>query len=202
VTHERFVSAHAAGRFSAGGRPPAMQMITSTDPRAGRTCTVGRRDSDKFVRGYEKGFQLASLLPPTLGAGLQAIDGHALEDIYRVELELKAESRPVPWDVIDRRDQYFAGSYPFCADLLPNVEADILMRRPERQPQRDLMAALENCRVQYGATLYTALRCYAGDLSAVWDHIVGDHHNRDLVEAGVLLVEHDPDERLVPFKAH
>jgi hypothetical protein len=54
-----------------------------------------------------------------------------------------------------------------------------------------LAAALENCRVQYGATLFTALAAYGGDMTAVWDKIIGDHHSVPLVEAGVLMVEHD-----------
>jgi hypothetical protein len=28
-------------------------------------------------------------------------------------------------------------------------------------------------------------------MTAVWDRIIGDHHNSSLVEAGVLMVEHD-----------
>jgi DNA relaxase NicK len=123
--------------------------------------------------------------------GCTHIDGKRIEDIYRCELELKAESGPIPWEVVERRDQYFAGAYPFCADVLPGVEADILMRRPERAPQTDLAAVLENCRIQYGASLFTALRAYHGDMTAVWDKVVGDHHSQALLEAGVLLVEHD-----------
>lgn len=187
VGHDTVVNAHAAGGFRCGGRPPAMQTILSTDPRAGRTCSVGKRGSDKFFRGYEKGFELAAKAGVD---GITHIDGCAIEDIYRCEVELQADSRPIPWECVERRDQYFAGSYPFCADVLPGVEADILMRRPERAPQTDLKVALHNVRVQYGATLYTALRAFHGDMTAVWDAIVGDHHNADLLAAGVLLVEH------------
>jgi len=159
--------------------------------RPGRTCNIGKREgADKFFRGYEKGFELAAKLPPTFADSCTHIDGFPLEGIYRCEVELKAENRPIPWEVVERRDQYFAGSYPFCAEVLPGVEADILMRRPDRAPQTDLMAALENCRVQYGQTLYTALMAYGGDITAVWDKIVGTAHNRALVEAGVLLVDH------------
>ena len=93
--------------------------------------------------------------------------------------------------MIERRDQYFAGSYPFLADLLPGVESDILQRRPERAPQTDLAIALENCRIQYGATLFTALHAYHGDMGAVWEKIIGKAHNTNLVEAGVLMVDHD-----------
>lgn len=190
VTHQRIVAAHSGGAFCAGGRPPNLQQIVHSDPRGGSTCYVGTRaKSDKFFRGYEKGFEIASKCG-SMGRALSRIDGCAIEDIYRCEVELKSASRPIPWEVIERRDQYFAGSYPFLAELLPEVECDILMRRPERAPQLDLLAQLANVRVQYGATLYTALRAYHGDMTAVWDQIIGDQHNAALVEAGVLLVDH------------
>ena len=185
--HEAVVAAHSAGRFITRGRPPALQQITSSDPHAGRTCYVGKREkADKFFRAYEKGFEMAAKAP-----GLEFVDGKRVQDIYRCELELKAESADIPWEVIERRDQYFAGAYPFCADLLPGIEADILMRRPERAPQTDLAAVLAHCRIQYGAALFTALTAYHGDIGAVWDRIVGDKHSQALVEAGVLMVEHD-----------
>lgn len=190
MTHEQVVQAHTSGRFITRGRPPALRQIISTDPRAGRTCEIGKREkSDKFMRCYEKGFELAGKMR---GPGIVThIDGKRVEDIYRCEVELKASSSDIPWDVIGRRDQYFAGAYPFCADVLPDVEADILMRRPERAPQADLAAALENCRVQFGPTLFTALAAYQGDMTAVWDKVIGDHHNQTLLEAGVLLVDHE-----------
>jgi hypothetical protein len=46
-------------------------------------------------------------------------------------------------------------------------------------------------KIQYGNSLYTALHAYAGDISAVWSKIVGYKHNQALLEAGVLLVEHE-----------
>jgi len=189
VTHEAVVNAHREGRFITRGRPPVLQQITSSDPRAGRTCYVGKREkSDKFFRAYEKGFELAAKVPHFL---VSQIDGKNVEDIYRCELELKAESTDIPWDVIERRDQYFAGAYPFCADVLPNVEADILLRRPERKPQMDLSAALAHLKAQWGPTLYTALHAYGGDMTTVWDKVVGEYHSQPLIEAGVLLVDHE-----------
>lgn len=186
ITHEQVVQAHASGRFTIR-RPPTLTQITSTDPRAGRTCYIGKREqSDKFFRAYEKGFELCGK-----SSGVTAINGHAIENIYRCEVEFKANATPIPWEVIERRDQYFAGSYPFCADVLPGVEADILMRRPDRAPQADLAFALENCRIQYGPTLFTALAAYGGDMTAIWDKIMGDHHSQALLESGVLLVDHE-----------
>lgn len=190
VTHEAVVDAHTRGRFITRGRPPDLAQRTNSNPRAGRTCEVGTREkSDKFFRAYEKGFELAAKYA---GPGtLTHIEGKRVEDIYRCELELKAVATDIPWHVIERRDQYFAGAYPFCADVLPGVEADILMRRPERAPQGDLAAALAHLKAQWGPTLYTALRAYGGDMTAVWDKVVGDHHSQPLLEAGVLLVDHE-----------
>jgi DNA relaxase NicK len=192
VTHEAVVKAHSERRFVTRGRPPALQQITSSDPRAGRSCYIGKREqSDKFMRCYEKGFELAGKMKRLPGE-LTHIDGFKIEDIYRCEVELKASSTDIPWEVIPRRDQYFAGSYPFCADVLPGIEADILQRRPAREPQAELSVALENLRIQFGPTIFTALMAYGGDMTAVWDKIIGDHHNQALIEAGVLLVDHEP----------
>jgi DNA relaxase NicK len=191
VGHDDVLAAHSAGRFGCGGRPPALRQIISSDPRAGRTCEVGTREkSDKFFRGYEKGWEMAGKVP-MLASTITHIDGFKVEDIYRCEVELKAQNRPIDWEVIERRDQYFAGSYPFLADLLPGVEADILQRRPERAPQTELRAILESCRIQYGASLFTALHAYHGDIGAVFSKVCGEKHNAALLEAGVLLVDHD-----------
>jgi phage replication initiation protein len=191
ITHEQVVEAHTVGRFTIR-RPPALRQITSSDPRAGRTCEIGTREkSDKFMRCYEKGFELAAKYAARMPGMITHIDGKKVEDIYRCEVEFKATGADIPWEVVERRDQYFAGAYPFCADVLPNVEADILMRRPQRAPQTELAAALENCRIQFGPTLFTALAAYQGDMTAVWDKIIGGHHSQVLVEAGVLLVEHE-----------
>jgi DNA relaxase NicK len=191
VGHDQVVKAHQEGRVITRGRPPSLTQITSSDERAGRTCYIGQRErSDKFARCYEKGFEMLAKAGRLPGLCTH-IDGHRIEDIYRCEIELKANNTDIPWEVIERRDQYFAGSYPFFGDVLPGVESDILLRRPERAIQADLAAALENCRIQFGPTLYTALMAYGGDFMAVWDKVVGKTHSQALIEAGVLLVAHE-----------
>lgn len=190
ITHEQVVQAHKDGRFTTR-RPPHLRQITSTDPRAGRTCYIGKREkTDKFMRCYEKGFEMLAKMGRN-PAPEDDLEGCKIEDIYRCEVELKAQNTAIPWEVIERRDQYFAGAYPFCADVLPGIEADILKRRPERDCQIALDMALENCLIQYGPTLFTALSAYGGDVFAVWDRIVARHHNKALLEAGVLLVDHE-----------
>lgn len=190
VSHDLVVTAHQAGRFTTGGRPPNLQQLSNSDTSKGRTCSIGDRAKDKFGRFYEKGYEMISKLPEDVREAVMDIDGYPVEGIYRSEIEFKAKTRPIPWEVIEGRDQYFAGAYPFCADILPGVEADILQRRPERAAQTELSAALANCRRSYGNTLYTALMAYQGDISAVWDLIVGKDHNEALLQAGVLMVDH------------
>lgn len=191
VTHQHVVDGHGAGRFKTCGRPPDLQQITSSNDRAGRTCYVGKRTSDKFFRAYEKGFEMAGKMGRGVGT-IVAIDGHPVEDIYRCELELKAGDTSIGWDVIERRDQYFAGAYPFCADVLPGIEADILMRRKERVPQMSLAGALATVKLQAGPTLRTALEAYGGDYFRLMQEVIAEpgHHNQALLEAGVLLVDH------------
>lgn len=187
VGHDTIVDAHTRGKFGTGGRNPDLQQITNSNPLAGKTCYIGKRTSDRFVRAYEKGFEMNA----KAGGNLTHIDGFRIEDIYRTEIELKASNTLLPWSLIERRDEYFAGSYPFCAELLPGIDADILQRRPEREPQTDLAVALENIRIQYGPTIFTALHAYHGDMTTVWDKIIGKEHNQNLLEAGVLLVDHE-----------
>lgn len=191
VTHEAVVEAHARGEFTTRGRPPNLQQITHSDVLAGRTCYVGQRTGDKFFRAYEKGKELRAKMGVRTGVCLTHIDGYPVDDIYRCELELKAEGTDIPWETVERRDQYFSGAYPFCARVLPGIEPDILQRRPEKAPQRELQAMLSNIRSQYGNALFTALTCYHGDIGAIWEKVCGSDHHRGLLEAGVLLVEHE-----------
>lgn len=191
IGHDMVVKAYQEGRFITRGRPPVLTQITSSSERAGRTCYVGKREqADKFVRCYEKGYEMAAK-DPRYGQAITHIDGHPIEGIYRCELEMKAVNTDIPWQVIQRRDQYFAGAYPFFSDVLPGIHTDTLTRRPERVLQADLAAAIENCHIQYGQTLFTALAAYGGDIFKVWEKVVGKQHNPSLIEAGVLLVEHE-----------
>lgn len=179
-------------------------------PEDSAIIRVGSRSGNKYLRGYEKGKQLLGpsitaamqndpegfewsewvmkTMPiPAPGGGLVAAN---VWDWWRLELELKPQTSALPEDVIDRRDQYFAGAYPYLGQVLGGVEAEALVMRRERAPVLELAKALEQVRAQYGDTLFSALTAYQGDIGAVWSKICGRKHNRRLVEAGVLMVEH------------
>ena len=184
-SHEAVLHAYRTGGFTTNGRPPKLQQIIGEDPNDGRTIYIGNRAGDKFMRCYEKGRQLALGQP-----GLTHIDGVAVADWYRLEAELKVKDRQLPLDIIDRRDQYFAGCYPYLSALLGDVQPEILVNLRERQPQLLLSAVLENIRKQYGRSIFTALAAYGGDLGAVMQRIAAREHNIELRRAGVLTVEH------------
>lgn len=210
---EATLAAYRAGEFApagAGGRPPKCTTIMGERPEDGRTINVGNRERDKFFRGYEKGKQmlgplitsamqrdpesfdwgdwLTATVPSFEDGQLRAV---SMWDWFRHELELKPKSAPLPDDIIERRDQYFAGAYPYLAKVLQGVEPEVLVMRRERGPQLDLSLALANVRRMFGDTLFTALVAHHGDIGAVWSRIVGKKHNQSLLRAGVLLVDHD-----------
>lgn len=189
VTHESVVSAYRAGLFTTRGRPPKMRQYLSEDPEDGRTVYVGVRDTDKFGRFYEKGLEVAGKSPK--GLRTTHIDGVPVHDWYRLELELKAKTSPLPADLVDRRDSYFAGAYPYLAQVLPAVAAQSIKRVRRKTPHTELEALLALIRHQYGTHLFTACAAYGDDVAAVWKRIVGTRHNEALLAAGVLLVDHE-----------
>lgn len=186
VTHETVLEAYDRGMFTTIGKPPSMRQITPADPYEGRTIYVGKRDQPKFLRAYEKGYEQARKYPKL---EITAFNGVPVADWYRLELELKAKHQLLPADLIENRDQYFAGAYPYLQSVL-DVEPQVLKLSKEKHPQQSLASMLEMLKSQYGNTLFTALVAYHGDIGAVWEKIVGTRHNQKLVEDGVLMVEH------------
>lgn len=205
-----------AGEFSpaGGGRAPKAKPIDSRRPEDGRTYYVGNREGAKFYRGYEKGMQL---LGPQMAAAEArdpekfdvlnhifktdfrinrdgpepTIQAFELRDWWRDEVEFKPVNQPLPLDIVENRDQYFAGAYPYLGKVLPSVKGEALIQRRERMPQLELAKALLHIQKQFGSTLFTALHAHHGDVFAVWNKVIGKTHNRALLDAGVLLVDHD-----------
>lgn len=70
-----------------------------------RTFQVGKRESGKLFRGYEKGHQFGMMDCPWL----------------RCEVELRNVNRVIPWDAIVSPAEYFAGAYP-ATHLISNRE--------------------------------------------------------------------------------
>jgi DNA relaxase NicK len=189
VNHEMVISAFDDGQFITRGKPPVMRCITSSDPTAGKTIYIGKRENDKFARCYEKGFEL--LKDVKKGKELIThIHGDLVQDIYRVEVEFKGVTKHIPFSSINDRDLIFAGAYPFCATILCLTEGRVLKTLPTFKPLVTLDKALENCRVSYGQILRTALEALDGDKLVLLDRIISSERSDALMKAGVLTIDH------------
>ena len=202
------LNAYRAGGFNTGGRPPKCEPMKPERWEDSAIIRIGNRERDKYYRGYEKGKEQ---LGPQIAAAAEREDFDISEwashntaliqggeivhertlDWFRHEIELKPKSAPLPEDVIDRRDQYFVGAYPYMGTVLQGVDAQAFTVPRDVQPKIALSISLESLRLQWGNTLYTALAAYEGDVGAVWEKIIGKKHCQALLEAGVLLVSHD-----------
>ncbi len=97
--------AYEDGEFSYRGRAPSCDDIGSRKGYAA-TFSVGKRDSGKVFRGYDKGHQFRNLDDPW----------------WRAEVEFRSNNRILPLELLIRRASFFAGAYGFTARILEGVE--------------------------------------------------------------------------------
>jgi hypothetical protein len=203
VCDAKVLAAFEAGEFCCGGRPPAMRSIVNSDPTAGKTRYIGKRENHKFLRCYEKGWEMFKDLPESAEflrkPGVQVAMDHMgmvnVQDVYRVELELKNVDKFIPWSVIGRRDDVFAGAYPFCAALIPDAPHWVMQELPTFKPRAALLEALGNAFRSYGGTWKAAHLAYGGGDAALLrlaKEMLAAEPSRHLVDAGVLTVDHEP----------
>ncbi len=206
LTHERVKEAHEAGKFARWGRGPKLGQVLWDE---GRTLYVGKRGGDALGRFYEKGKKefasgrnklLRRLMDSPEGvrvtdAALNGGEAFDLSQWYRAELELRAKNRAIPDDWITRRDEYFAGAYPFLEELLPEADPRRIVR-PRDMGILSIERALDRIKRQWGAVLYTGLAYFGGDYVELCTKIVGEKHSARLIAAGALIAlegEQDAD---------
>jgi len=181
-SHARTVEAYRAGSFDSRGHRPGAKRIEPEDRSEGCTFYVGNRKSGKFFRGYDKGCEIRVKSGMT---GMTHINGARVEDLYRLEVEFKAvDGIELPEDFVRERDRYFAGAFPYLADV---VQAAPM--RPFRIPRQysthaDLTRGLASCRQAYGSMLLAAEKVYGGNRNAVWAQIVGEQISDRWIAAG------------------
>ena len=71
-----------------------------------RTFQVGKRESGKLIRVYEKGHQF----------------GMMDSQWVRAEVELRSVNRVIPWEALTKTGDYFAGAYEFCNWLVHHLD--------------------------------------------------------------------------------
>ena len=194
VNHEKVLAAHAADLFSSGGRSPKARIVTGSEPSDGRTVYVGSRKGHKFIRCYEKGWEMMVKAGVPEGVRKQVerveFDGLGMvnvADLYRVEVEFKDVDKVLPFAMLTDRDSYFAGANPFCASLLPGAVERKVMGLPDFGAKAALAVQLEHCRRAYGAIIRTAILAH-GDERAVMAMIAGEGPSDRLISAGVLSI--------------
>lgn len=192
VSIETVRDAWKADGFVTGGRRPNLREIVSSQRTDGQTLYIGERTSPKYVRAYEKGYQLAkkfSLFLKAHKGGIEAecvtLDHVPVADIFRIEVEFKPDPDLFPADLMINRDSYFSGAYPYLAQLV-TAKPDTFRLTAQRKAISELDAALMEMRRQWGDVLFTALVLHEGNITAIWDQIVGTKHSQTLLDAGVL----------------
>lgn len=123
------------GFCGGNGRKPSSMLIGDWDNGIkGRTYQIGSRLSGKLLRGYEKGKQLGEPDSPW----------------FRLELELLAKNRLIPWNVLTQPGQYLAGSYPCLSSL---AECPARIPTSIKVAGTEYEALLRHVRRQYGQAI-------------------------------------------------
>jgi phage replication initiation protein len=130
------------GLFSLGARPPKTRLVDDLGTGDGCTLYVGNRGNGKLFRGYEKGKQLGDRESPW----------------FRVEVELRAKDRVIPFDALTNPTPYLAGAFPALA-FLSTIQNKIstIKKAVETSVER----AVENARNSVGK-LVNVLRSSLG----------------------------------------
>lgn len=171
------------------GKPPKFvpygdMLVAGKD---GRTLYVGTRDSDTFMRIYEKGMELFARLAVddnirqnvvTLGADSPSFK---IGDYVRLEVEFKAKTTILPLDCLTSSDQLLAGSYPIVKEMLGVTPYKRI--RPEHQAMTDLESGLSFMSKQWGPVLRSALAIYSPD--ELLQKIVASYPSQRLVTKGI-----------------
>jgi phage replication initiation protein len=141
------------GRFSfkQGGRPPDIQRHGNWHRPSGkgRTLTIGRRNSSKFCRFYEKGKK----------------EGDKLSLWCRCEVEFKNTNTVIVLDVLLNPTSFFGDAYP-CFSEFVSTETPARMQVKERAAQITVDDTIEIVKRQFGKHI-RVLRGLFGDQEAL-----------------------------------
>lgn len=137
-TVDKAVSDHIAGLFKtknspknlSGERRGCWDFEVLGLPNTGRTYYVGTRESGKFFRIYEKGFQQARRLKGDKQFGDKFRT--EFEKWTRVELELGNQNRIIPLDILTNAGQYLAGSVP-ALEFISEEQSRIKVKKKNMQ---------------------------------------------------------------------
>jgi DNA relaxase NicK len=135
LTYEACLWAYEQGRFKKFGAHgmPQIKEVGARGARGenlGRTMYLGIREGELYTRIYEKGLEIFAKMTPEFKAlstereNLNVDENGKLktiaDDWLRLECEFKRKSkdRPLKLEMMLDRDNFFAGAYPYFADVI------------------------------------------------------------------------------------
>lgn len=126
--------------FNCGGRDPNCELRGNWKKPTGkgRTIYVGNRENGKFCRVYEKGRQLGDKSSPWV----------------RIEVEMKAVSRILDFEILLYPGRYLAASYPAFA-WINDLQERIVTT--QKKLEITYQRSIEWAKQQVGALLYVML---------------------------------------------
>lgn len=152
-TVQQAVDMYDAGEFASSGRPPKARYIDDKGSGEGKTLYVGRRESGKMLRCYEKGKQLGDPLSPWV----------------RWEVEFGNKDREIPLEIFTDPAAFLAGSYP-ALSFISTVRLVIRTCREKLAIQFDQLMKI--ARHQYGKLLNFAHAVVGLDPLQVFDELI------------------------------
>lgn len=148
ITVDEMKDRYMDGEFITKGKPPKYgyfeggELVQQGDkkkygmvPTLGRSFYVGRRETGKLCRTYEKGKQLKSDKYPNW---------------VRIEMEIHNKARVIPLDVLIDSDAYFVGAYPALLKIFPTVIETKLVTITKRKAKAIYNNAIDTLAFQYG----------------------------------------------------
>lgn len=178
VSHDKVIEAYNLDKFRAlkSSKNPSIsqqQTVDGLGRNRGRTVKIGGRNSSKFIRCYEKGLErFAKLYAHNTKMEDEQIqfffnnfdcheidpenvpEGTSILNWYRLEVQFGNADRILSTEMLTDRDPFFAGSYPYCKEVIEMEES----KKPERLPnnlETDIEVMFKHAREQYGSFLTT-----------------------------------------------
>jgi DNA relaxase NicK len=214
VTYEDAENALLAGEFQMkeGGRRPSVERHGSEGSygNKGRTLYVGAAASSKRICIYEKGLEQFGKLPAKwledqteLDVVSYRVDGSvgcvgdvSVVEWLRAEVRYSNADRDLDEDnyaMLLRRDEYFAGSYRFCARVIGLADGvRPAMRLTETEAEIEKMKL--NARNSYGSLVHSLLKL-GNTPEQICEALDSGFDSKRLVKAGYL----NHLDKIVPF---
>lgn len=199
-TFDHAVWAYSNGEFkrSTGGAISPEKKIVTTEKdgqNLGRTLYVGKRGGHVMARIYEKGLEVFARLPEDqrlMSEAREAVNGapeahtFVADDWLRLEVEYRRQGKdvPLPLDMMLRRDEFFAGAYPYFASAL-GVADGVRPSALKSEFQVDVDVMMAHMKRSYGSFVHSLKSLGFTDENVV-ECITSDRHNNKLVKSGLL----------------